>query len=372
MTYDVAIIGAGMAGASLAFFAAPHTRVLLLEAEDAPGYHTTGRSAAFWVASYGGPGVAPLTLASKAFFDAPPPGFAEVPLLHPRGGLHLAPPGDTSALEALAQDFAASHVVFERLDAAALAARYPLLRPEWAQAALYEPDCHDIDVAALHAGFLGGARRAGAVLACGARVEALQRVSSGWRIATAAGDFAATTIVNAAGAWGDAVAALAGIAPLGLRPLRRTMVVVATDPPPPADLPVVLDAAGSFYFKPDAGRLWVSPHDEIDDVARDAAPEEIDVAVAVARFEAAAQVRVVRVERSWAGLRSFAPDRLPVYGFDGHAPGFFWCVGQGGFGIQTAPAAGALAAALLLGQPPAAGAARYAPGRFNRGASALL
>ena len=364
MSYDVAIVGAGIAGASLAFFAAPQARVVLLEGEDSAGYHTTGRSAAFWVASYGGPGVLPLTLASKPFFDAPPADFA-MPLLTPRGGLHLAPPGDPSALDRLAADFAATAVRFERLDAAALAARYPLLRPAWAQAALFEPDCFDIDVAALHAGFLRGARAAGATVVNGAAVETLARTAAGWTIGTRAGTFQATTVVDAAGAWGDAVAALAGARPLGLQPLRRTMAVIATDPRADAALPVILDAGGSFYFKPDGDRYWVSPHDETHDVARDAAPEEIDIALAVARFEAAATPRVVRVERSWAGLRSFAPDRLPVYGFDADVPGFFWCVGQGGFGIQTAPAAGRLAADLLLGRTPAIDPRPYRTARFT-------
>ena len=363
--HDIAIIGAGIAGSSLAYFAAPHARVLLLEAEDAPGYHTTGRSAAFWVASYGGPGVLPLTLASKPFFDAPPSGFSAVPLLTPRGALHLASPDDPGALERLAADFATTAVAFERLDAPALAARYPVLRPAWRQAALYEPDCYDIDVAALHAGFLSGARRAGAVVTCRAEVEALTRDGGGWRIATRAGEFSAAVVVNAAGAWADAVGSLAGAAPLGLRPLRRTMTVVATEPATDPTLPVILDAAGSFYFKPDAGRYWVSPHDEIADTARDAVPEELDIALAVARFEAAATPRVTRVERSWAGLRTFAPDRLPVYGFDPRVPGLFWCAGQGGFGIQTAPAAGAMAAALVLGRGTEVEAGRYAAGRFG-------
>lgn len=373
--FDVAIVGAGIAGASLAYFIGDSARVVLLEAEALPGYHTTGRSAAFWVATYGGPGVEPLTTASRAFLQAPPPGFGERSLLGPRGGLHLAPPGDEATLDRLVAEFEASGLRFERLDAAALAARYPILREEWARDALYEPDSYDIDVARLHHGLLAGARRAGAELLGDAEVTATTRNRDGWDIATRAGPVRAATLVNAAGAWGDAVAALAGAAPLGLRPLRRTMAVLETDPAPPADLPVVLDACGSFYFKPDAGRIWVSPHDEIDDVARDVRPEEFDVATAIDRFERVARPKVRRLERSWAGLRTFAPDRLPVYGFDPQVPGFFWCVGQGGFGIQTAPAAGALAAALLLGRPLAGeladrglDPARYAPDRLRSAA----
>lgn len=373
--FDVAIVGAGIAGASLAYFVGDSARVVLLEAEALPGYHTTGRSAAFWVATYGGPGVEPLTTASRAFLQTPPPGFGERSLLGPRGGLHLAPPGDDATLDRLVAEFEASGLRFERLDAAALAARYPILRKEWARDALYEPDSYDIDVARLHQGLLAGARRAGAELLGDAEVTATTRSRDGWDIATRAGPVRAAILVNAAGAWGDAVAARAGAAPLGLRPLRRTMAVLETDPAPPADLPVVLDACGSFYFKPDAGRIWVSPHDEIDDVARDVRPEDFDVATAIDRFERAARPKVQRLERSWAGLRTFAPDRLPVYGFDPQVPGFFWCVGQGGFGIQTAPAAGALAAALLLGRPLAGeladrglDPARYAPDRLRSAA----
>ncbi len=416
--YDIAIVGAGIAGASLAYFLGQHGAgsIVLLEAEDTPGYHTTGRSAAFWEPTYGGAGVVPLSAASRAFFDAPPPGFAANPLLSPRGALHIAAPGEDDALTALAADFDGFGVETRAVDAAAMAANYPIVGGGWERAGLLEPDCHDIDVAALHAGFLAGAKRAGAMLVCSARVEGVERFSAddlrehlpspsgegpgvgespqanrlrephpragasapslvpplkgrgsdNWHIATTAGDFTARILVDAAGAWGDHLAALAGAAPLGLTPLRRTMVVLDVDPAPPADLPVVFDAAGSFYFKPDGGRLWLSPHDEIADVARDAAPEELDIAVAIDRFERATTARVRRVERSWAGLRTFSPDRNPVYGFDTDVPGFFWCVGQGGFGIQTAPAAGDLAARALLGLPPGpVDPAAYRPGRLR-------
>ena len=358
----VAIVGAGMGGASLAYFLASHAEVTLLEAEDTPGYHTTGRSAAFWVPSYGGRAVLELTAASRGFFMDPPEGFAR-PLLTPRGGLHLAPPGDDAVLPLIAAELAEAGIVPERLDAAALAARFPMLRPEWAREGMIEADCWDIDVAALHAGFLGGARRAGARLVTGARVEGIARVGEIWRIATPAGAFEADVVVNAAGAWADGLAVLAGAAPVGLMPLRRTMVVLDVDPVPDAALPVTFDAAGSFYFKPDAGRMWVSPHDEIPDVPRDAAAEELDIAVAIDRFEAATRYRVKRVERHWAGLRTFAPDRAPVIGFDARVPGLFWTAGQGGIGIQTAPAWGQLAADLLLGRQPEVDAAAFDPAR---------
>lgn len=367
MTPRVAIIGAGIAGASLAYFLGGRARVTLIEGEAQPGYHTTGRSAAFYAETYGGPAVQPLTTGSKAFFEAPPGGFAAAPLLGPRGGLHIADAGALGDLAALEASFAGSGVAIERLDEASLATRLPQLRPDWRAGALWEPDCRDIDVAALHQGFLAGARRAGATLLADAMVTSIERRGTGWGITTSAGVIEADAVVDAAGAWGDAVAALAGVAPIGLMPLRRTVVVVDVDPPAPADLPLVIAADGSFYFKPDAGRLWVSPHDEIPCAAADVQPEEIDVALAIDRLERATTWRIRRLERAWAGLRTFAPDRAPVYGYDPAVPGFFWCVGQGGFGIQTAPAAGALAAALLLGEtlPDGIDAARYAPGRFR-------
>lgn len=361
----IAIIGAGMGGASLAWALGDAAQVTLIEAEAHPGYHTTGRSAAFWVPSYGGPAVLPLTAASRDFFMDPPPGFAR-PLLTPRAGLHLAAPGDDAAVTALAADFDRDGIAHERLTSAQLAARYPMLATDWARTGLLEADCWDIDVATLHAGFLGGARRAGAVLLIDARVTALRHDSAGWRVDTSAGAVVADIVVDAAGAWADGLAALAGVRPVGLRPLRRTMVVLDVEPAPDPALPVTFDAAGTFYFKPDAGRMWVSPHDETPDVPRDAAAEEIDIAVAIDRFQSATRYRVKRVERHWAGLRTFAPDRAPVIGFDTAVTGFFWCAGQGGIGIQTAPAWGQLAADLLLGRAPAVDPHPYDPVRFAK------
>ncbi len=358
MRFDVAIIGAGIAGASLAWWlgrlSGGRLTVALVEMEAQPGYHTTGRSAAFWVESYGGPGIVPLSRASRGFFASPPPGFADRPLLRLRPSLHLAPPDQPQALDALADEFDTGGVDYRWLDAAALAASVagPMLRPEWRTRAITEADCHDIDVAALHQGFLRGPDGWKPTLITDAAVTALDRQQGGWRLATRAGEISATTLVNAAGAWADGIAVLAGATPLGLQPLRRTMAVLAIDPPPPADLPVVMDAAGRFYFKPDSGRLWLSPHDETPDVAHDVRPDELDLAMVIDRFEQATTVTVKRLESSWAGLRTFAPDRKPVFGWDGAVPGFFWCAGQGGFGIQTAPAAGEICARLLLGEAP--------------------
>lgn len=363
MTPRIAIIGAGMGGASLAYAFGDAAQVTLVEAEAHPGYHTTGRSAAFWVPSYGGPAVLPLTAASRAFFMDPPPGFAR-PLLKPRAGLHLAAPGDDVALAALAAEFDADGIAYGRLGAAELSVEYPMLSLAWARAGLIEADCWDIDVAALHAGFLGGARRSGTVLLTDARVTGLVRAGGEWRIATTAGEVVADIVVNAAGAWADGLAELAGARALGLTPLRRTIVVLDVDPAPAPGLPVTFDAAGTFYFKPDAGRMWVSPHDETPDVPRDAAAEELDIAIAVDRFQAATRWHVRRVERHWAGLRTFAPDRAPVIGWDAHVEGLFWCAGQGGIGIQTAPAWGRLAADLLLGLVPEVDPQGFDPARF--------
>jgi len=349
---DVAIVGAGMAGASLAAELGAHASVLLIEAEAQPGYHSTGRSAAFWHEAYGGPMIQPLTTASGQLLHDPSAEFHDGTFLRQRGALTIGRTGDRSLLEAEFNRFAGTPVVFQPLERGELEQRIAGLKPEWTFG-LFEPGCSDIDVAALHGAYLRAARRAGVTLVTDARVTAAEHSAEGWRITTGQGDLAADVLVNAAGAWADTLAAAAGVAPVGIRPLRRTIAQLRTDPPAPADLPLVLDARGSFYFKPEpGGRLWLSPQDETPTDACDAAPEELDIAIAIDRFESAVDWRVQRVEHSWAGLRSFAPDRLPVYGFDARARAFFWFAGQGGFGIQTAPAAAKLAAALLLGNSP--------------------
>ena len=351
--FDIAIVGAGMAGAGLAAALAGEARVLLLEAEERPGYHSTGRSAAFWSETYGGPLIQPLTSASRA---------ALAPFLSRRGCIHLADAAGEAALAALADEFAGSEVTLEPLARPALAARLPGLKPGWDRG-LAEPTCADIDVAALHASCL---RTAGAGLVVNARLQDAERQGGRWSISTTAGRFEADILVDAAGAWADSVARAAGERPLGITPYRRTIAQLRIDPPAPADLPLVVDAREHFYFKPEAGgRLWLSPHDETPSEPCDCAPEELDVAVAIDRLEQVVDWRVVAVEHKWAGLRSFAPDRLPVYGFSDSGRGFFWCAGQGGFGIQTAPAASALAARLLLGRSAGeVDPAPYAPNRF--------
>ncbi|AKH42443.1 D-arginine dehydrogenase [Altererythrobacter atlanticus] len=361
--YDIAIIGAGMAGASIAAELAPHASVLLLEAEAQPGYHTTGRSAAFWEECYGGPELVPLTLASGHYLRQH--GF-----LTPRGALYIARSGQEDAVESFMARFADSGATIERLGRAEMERRIPGLLPDWTLA-ISEPACADIDVAALHQHYLAAVARLGVHLRTNSRLETAEREGNGWRLGLARGEEArAAMLVDAAGAWADPVAELAGAKPLSITPLRRTVAQLRTDPAPPEDLPLVLDLCGEFYFKPENGKLWLSPHDETPSAPCDAAPEELDVAIAIDRFEQVANWKVQALERKWAGLRSFSPDRLPVYGFDPRQEGFFWFAGQGGFGIQTAPAAARLAAQMLIGLPrdemtEGLDADVYSPARFG-------
>ncbi|MDD3797860.1 MAG: FAD-dependent oxidoreductase [Novosphingobium sp.] len=362
-SWDIVIAGAGMAGASLAAELAPHASVLVLEAEETPGYHATGRSAAFWVESYGGPQVQPLTTASGPWLETH--GF-----LRDRGGLNIGRADQLDALDRFEAEFAGSGVRLERWDRAMMEARVPGLRREWIEA-VYEPDSKDIDVGAVHAHYLAQARGAGAQIRCRSALAAAERVHGGWQLTLADGSgLRAGVLVDAAGAWADEVARKAGLRPLGIQPLRRTMLQLRVVPAPADELPVVLDIGGSFYFKPENGRLWLSPHDETPSQPCDAAPEELDLALAIERFEGAVDWRVEQLEHKWAGLRSFAPDRLPIYGYDPREPGFFWFAGQGGFGIQTAPAAARFASQLLLDLPAdamtgALDAALYDPARFS-------
>lgn len=366
---DVLIVGGGMAGVSLAAALAGRARVRLVEQEAQPGYHATGRSVAFWNESYGGPGVQPLTSASGPLLANPDPAFSSRPFLGPRGAIHIGQTTDAGLAEAMRRDFAASQVEMVMLSDEALHAAVPGLRAGWT-IGLAEPSCADIDVAALLQAYRAAARQGGVEFALGERFVSASPDGSGWRVRTDRGEISCAIIVNAAGAWADSVAAACGLGPLGIAPLRRTVVQLRCGGMP-ADFPLVIDLRGDFYFKPEsAGRLWLTPHDETPDVARDVAPEELDVAIAIERFEAVVDWRIEAVERKWAGLRSFAPDRLPVYGFDSRArAGFFWFAGQGGFGIQTAPAAALLGASLLLdvAKPAPVAAidqALYAPDRL--------
>lgn len=369
MIYDFVIIGAGMAGASLAAELASAGTVLMLEAEELPGYHATGRSAAFWSETYGGPSIQPLTSASHDFLASPPSVLSERPFLNRRGALHIADRSGYEGLARLAADFAASDVALQQLSGSALTDHCPGLRTDWDRA-IWEPSCSDIDVGGLHQAYLRAARRSGAELRCSSPATAIERKKGGWRI-LAGGDWIDTAIViNAAGAWADRVAAMAGAREIGIAPYRRTVIQLRTDPAAPKNLPLVIDAAGRFYFKDEgAGRVWLSPHDETLSEPGDVAPEEIDVAVAIDQFKKVVDWKVLAVEKKWAGLRSFSRDRLPVFGFDLEMPSFFWCAGQGGSGIQTAPAAAMLCRSLIIGDAKPASleavhADLYAPARF--------
>jgi D-arginine dehydrogenase len=363
--FDIALIGAGMAGASLAAEIAGRASVLLIEAEPHPGYHSTGRSAAFWSESYGGPLVQPLTTASGPFLRDPPADFHDRSFLRPRGALHIAREDGAPALSAMKETFANSAVSLERVDAAQLQAIVPGLRSGWHEG-VYEPSCADIDVGALHAAYLAQARRRGAELVTDARLASASRSAAGWTLETSRGRFEAAIIVDAAGAWADEVAATAGIRPVGIQAYRRTIAQLRVSPPASPDLPLVIDALGRFYFKPEAGgRLWLSPHDETACPPCDAAAEEIDVALAIDRLQQVVDWAIEAVEHKWAGLRSFAPDRLPVIGFERGRDDFFWFAGQGGFGIQTAPAAAKLAGGLLLGEDPNPLVAGIDPGPYR-------
>lgn len=362
---DVAVIGAGIAGASAAAQIAQRRRVLLLERESQPGYHATGRSAALFSETYGNAVVRALSRASRGFLYDPPQGFADYPLVRPRGSLHVARPEQLAALEALwaEPDIAAQA---RRLGPEETRQLCPLLRAGYAAEAVFEPQSADVDVHGLHQGYLRLFRARGGRALSDAEVTALEPARNGWRVHTGRGSFDAAIVVNAAGAWADEVAKAAGLAPLGIVPHRRTALLVdAPAAPDIADMPMVIDIDEQFYFKPDAGKLLLSPADETPSPPCDAQPDELDVAVAVDRVQTAVSFAITRVRRKWAGLRSFAPDRSPVIGYDPRAEGFFWLAGQGGYGIQTAPAAAALAAALLDGEAAAdVDAGEVAPARF--------
>ena len=342
---DFIIIGAGMAGASMAASLATRGSVLVLEREEHAGYHTTGRSAALFSELYGNAPVRALTRASRGFLFDPPAGFSALPLVRERAVLYFARPDQLDAMRQFRRDadIAAATELLSPQQARALV---PVFKEGYLGGAVLEHGSADIDVDAMLQGFLRQAR-------CGGRVafshglQAIRRNDKGWQVDTAHGSFDARVLVNAAGAWADQVANMAGVRPLGLQPLRRTALLIDT----PGELdsaawPAAIDMDEQFYFKPDAGLLLLSPADEHPSPPCDVQPEELDVAIAVDRFEQATGASVRQVKHRWAGLRVFSPDRTPVVGFDAEADNFFWLAGQGGYGIQTAPALARTAAAL--------------------------
>lgn len=343
---DFLIIGGGIAGASAAHGLSPYGRVIVLEAEDQLAYHTTGRSAAFYSEVYGGPKIQPLTAASRAFLTREGTEF-----LSPRGCLYVAWDGDEDKIDAMLADFAGSSARVRQLDAAAVLDLAPALKADNLIGGVYDPDCSDMDVHAIHQAFLKTLRTHKGEVVTGARVRNIHYQAGLWQVETPKGRFAAPILVNAAGAWGDDVARLAGVSAVGLTPKRRTIATFTPiEQPVDNTWPLTIDISERFYFKPESGRILASLADETPSPPCDAQPEELDIAVLIDRLEQATHWRIPRIHSKWAGLRTFAPDRLPVFGFDPEAEGFFWCVGQGGWGIQTAPAAADLVTHMATGE----------------------
>jgi D-arginine dehydrogenase len=364
--FDIAVIGAGMAGATAAAYLSASKRVALIEAEEVAGYHTTGRSAAIWIQNYGPADVRVLTGLSRSFYETPPAGFSEIPLIRRRAVLTLASAEQLPELESVL----AIGEAIRRASIDEARALVPALRPGYLAGAALEEDAFDMDVAAIHQGFLRMLRANGGVLDLRSRAGRIEKRGDVWEIETASGAvFKAPIVVNASGAWGDHVAALAGVAPLGLKPCRRTAAIIDPSPFDVSDWPMVVDVAEGWYARPEARtRLMVSPADATPTYPHDVQPEEIDVAIGIDRMQQALDIEVRRVEHSWAGLRTFTPDGSLAFGWDPRVAGFFWCVGQGGYGIQTAPAAGRFVADLVLGRDPGEAGVlvrAVAPARFT-------
>ena len=351
-TFEFAIVGAGIAGASTGWELAAHAPTVLLERESQPGYHTTGRSAALYMETYGTPAIRALTRASRAFFDRPPAAFGTDPILAPRGVMHVASAEQGDLLEAAWRELSERSRDVRRLGQDEMLAAVPCLRPEAAAFGLAEDGASDIDVHALHQGYLRGFRRNGGRVWTDAHVTGLVRDGGAWTVTLADGRaLRARHLVNAAGAWADELAELAGARRIGLEPRRRTAFTFA--PPEGVDAarwPAVVGIDESYYFKPDAGQLLGSPANADPVHPHDVVPEELDVALGIHHIEQATTLTIRRPHRVWAGLRSFVADGDMVIGWDGEREGFFWLAGQGGYGIQSAAGAALLARSLLLGQ----------------------
>ncbi len=346
--FDIVVIGAGIAGASVAAELSSNARVLLLEREPQPGYHTTGRSAAIYSQTYGPPAIRALTRASGAFFGAPPDGFCNAPLLTPRRVIMVARQDQRAALDALLSQLT-SDDDFELLGRVQLEQIVPILRPGYADAGMLDNNAMDIDVHGLHHGYLNVFKRNSGTIWTNVGVSKLERVAGVWEVEFGGGIVRAPIVVNAAGAWADELGQLAGAQPVGLQPRRRTALIIeAPNNSAMDDLPLIADIDEQFYLKPDAGRLLISPADETLSAPCDAQPEELDIAICIDRIETAFDLSVKRIINKWAGLRCFVEDGNPVVGYDRKTPGFFWLAAQGGYGIQSAPALARLSAALVL------------------------
>ncbi len=351
---DAIVIGGGIAGTSVAYFLSDHARVMVLERESHPGVHSTGRSAALFSETYGSEQVRALTRASRPFFERPPRGFAENALLTPRGALVIGTPDQAAQVEAAYDAMRVHTPGLQLLDGPRTRARVPVLEPHAAHIGLLEPDAADIDVNALHQGFLRGLRQRGSRLECGAQILAIERSGDEWLVEVAIRGapphtLRAPILIDAAGAWADEVATLAGVSPLGLQPRRRSAFLF--DPPAGMDIahwPFVITIDETFYFKPEAGLLLGSPANLDPVPPHDVQAEDIDIAIAIDHIERATSMRIARPIRPWAGLRSFVSDGGLVGGFEPSARGFFWVAALGGYGIQTCAAMGEACAHLAL------------------------
>lgn len=375
MGNTIVVIGGGIAGVSAAYALSEHPSrptVHLVEAEAQLAHHTTGRSAAQLIENLGTMPTRALTKASLPFFAAPGDGLVDRPLLEVRGVLSVAGADQATSFERIRAEGQAVNPNIVELSAAEAHELAPLLRPELIERALFEPDSTDIDVAGLHQAFVRGIARAGGAIDTSWRVTALSRQSSAWRVTTTGGDLEADIVVNAAGAWGDAVAALAGVAPVGLQPRRRTAFMVPAPDDPHGSEPLVADIDHRWYIKRDGTQYLCSPADESPMEPCDVKPEEVDIAMAIERINAATTLDIRTVRSSWAGLRTFSPDETMVIGPEPDQPSFIWSVGQGGTGIQTAPATGQLVADVALDGAPGTtfdgiqlDVTRFLPDRFR-------
>lgn len=372
---DFLIVGAGIAGAGAAYRLAGHGATMLVDMEEQAGYHTTGRSAAFYAETYGGQKLQPLTTASKEFLHNPPLGFSDAPLITDLGAIHIFDANQEAAANALYERDKEKLPHIELMSAQDLQAAAPQLTNGRFVGGIWDKECGNLDVAALHHGYIKAAKKMGVEVKLEAQFEKAERTDHGWRVQLGREEVEARIIINSAGAWGDQVAERCGIKPIGLEPLRRTLVTIPNPEGLPFDksLPVILDFDEDFYFKPEGEGYLVSPADETPSAACDSQPDMEDIAIAVDHFERATGSSVTKLEAKWAGLRTFAPDRAPVIGFEPGEDGFFWNVGQGGYGIQTSPAWSRYVAFLLLGkgmpedlQNAGAEASWYDPARFRQ------
>ena len=344
--FDTIVIGAGIAGASIAAHLAPHGRTVILEMEERAGYHTTGRSAAAYEPNYGPKPMLAFARASGAFFHNPPQGFTDATLISPRGSLFFEAEGQEVAAAILLEEAFGLNEISET----EAQAHYPILRKGYAKRIFRDDSTGDLDVDLIHRGFLKQFKGAGGVLMTDAAATSIKHENGKWHITTPKGDFEAKIIINAAGAWGDVIAKMARVKPVGLTPKRRSIGVIPIDHKGFETWPMVTDVGETWYAKPQSGKMLVSSADETPVEPHDAYADDMAIAEGIERLMTATTLEVTHLDHSWGGLRTFMDDHCPVVGFDPSTDGFFWLVGQGGYGIQTSPALSRTAAAMVLKQ----------------------